>query len=163
MAAVGAVHAICGGAKIHAMGYCLGGTLLSIAAAAMARDGDRRLASLSLFAAQTDFTDIGESQLFISEDQLAVLSDITQAQGYLDSAQIGGTLRISGSSDLVWSGAIREYLSGEHDASSDLLAWNGDGPRLPPRMHIEYLRGLFLHNDLAEGRFQCGRAAADAA
>jgi polyhydroxyalkanoate synthase subunit PhaC len=82
------------------------------------------------------------------------LSDITQAQGYLDSAQIGGAFQVPGSHDLVWNGAIREYLLGEHDAPSDLLAWNADGPRLPPRMHIEYLRHLFLHNDLAEGRFR---------
>jgi polyhydroxyalkanoate synthase len=154
MAAIDAVRAICGDVKIHTTGYCLGGTLLSIAAAAMARDGDGRLASLSLFAAQTDFTGIGALQPFITEDQLDVLSDITQAQGYLDSAQMGGAFRVRYSNDLVWNGAIREYLLGEHDAPDDLLAWSADGPRLPPRMHIEYLRRLFLHNDLAEGRFR---------
>ncbi len=153
MAAMGAVNGICGDAKVHAAGYCLGGTLLSIAAAAMARDGDDRLASLSLFAAQTDFTEVGELQLFITEDQLDVLSDITQAQGYLDSAQMGGRLRMSHANDLIWHGSIRQYLLGEHDAPRDLMVWNADGPRLPPRMHIEYLRRLFLHNDLAEGRF----------
>jgi polyhydroxyalkanoate synthase subunit PhaC len=153
MAAIDAVRAICGDAKIHATGYCLGGTLLSIAAATMARDGDDRLASLSLFAAQTDFSEVGELQLFITEDQLDVLSDITQAQGYLESAQMIGTYQMSGPNDLVWDGAIRDYLLGEHDAPRDLLAWNADGTRLPPRMHIEYLRCLFLHNDLAEGRF----------
>jgi polyhydroxyalkanoate synthase len=153
MAAIAAVRANCGDAKIHATGYCLGGPLLSIAAAAMARDGDDRLASLSLFAAQTDFTEIGTLQPLISEDQLDVLSDITLAQGYLDSAQMGGAIHGPGSNDLVWNNAIREYLPGEHDASDDLLAWTADGPRLPPRMHIEYLRHLFLHNDLAESRF----------
>ena len=154
MAAIDAVRAICDDAKIHATGYCLGGTLLSIAAATMARDGDDRLASLSLFAAQTDFTEVGELQLLITEDQLDVLSDIMQAQGYLDSAQMGGAFQIRRSNDLVWNAAIRDYLLGEHDAPNDLLAWNADGPRLPPRMHIEYLRRLFLHNDLAEGRFR---------
>ena len=154
MAAIGVVSDICGDARIHAAGYCLGGTLLSIAAAAMARDDDDRLASLSLFAAQTDFTEVGELQLFITEEQLDVLSDITQAQGYLDSAQMSGMFRMSHANDLVWNGAIREYLLGEHDGPNDLAAWNADGPRLPPRMHIEYLRRLFLHNDLAEGRFR---------
>jgi polyhydroxyalkanoate synthase len=154
MAAVDAVRAICDDVKIHAAGYCLGGTLLSIAAAAMARDGDHRLASLSLFAAQTDFTEVGELQLLITEDQLDVLSDITHAQGYLDSAQVGGPSQSARSNDLVWDGEIREYLLGEHDAPAGLLAWNADSPRLPPRMHIEYLRRLLLHNDLAEGRYR---------
>jgi polyhydroxyalkanoate synthase subunit PhaC len=154
MAAIDAVSAVCGNARIHATGYCLGGTLLSIAAAAMARDNDDRLESLSLFAAQTDFTEAGDLQLFITADQLNFLNDIMQTQGYLDSAQMGGAFQMLRSNDLVWSHAIRDYLLGEHDAPNDLMAWNADGTRLPARMHIEYLKGLFLDNDLAEGRFQ---------
>ena len=153
MAAIDAVRAICGDAKIHATGYCLGGTLLSIAAATMARDDDDRLASLSLFVAQTDFSDVGELQLFITEDQLDVLSEITRAQGYLESAHVIGTYQMSGPTDLVWDSSIRDYLIGEHETPKDILAWNADGTRVPPRMHIEYLRRLFLHNDLAMGRF----------
>jgi polyhydroxyalkanoate synthase len=156
MAAIDAVQAICGKAKIHATGYCLGGTLLSIAAAAMARDDDDRLASLSLFAAQTDFTEAGELQLFITEDQLSFLNDIMQTQGYLDSAQMGGAFQMLQSNDLLWSHAIRNYLLGEKDAPFDLMAWDADGTRLPARMHIEYLRHMFLNNDLAEGRFEAG-------
>jgi len=154
MTAIDAVQAICGTAKLHAAGYCLGGTLLTIAAAAMARDNDDRLASLSLFAAQTDFTEAGELQLFITTDQLEFLNDMMQTQGYLDSAQMGGAFQMLQSNDLVWSRAIRDYLLGEHEAPFDLMAWNADGTRMPARMHIEYLRGLFLNNDLAEGRFQ---------
>jgi polyhydroxyalkanoate synthase len=153
MAAVDAVRAICGEAKIHAAGYCLGGTLLTIAAAAMARDGDTRLASLSLFAAQTDFTEAGELQLFITEDQLVFLNDIMQTQGFLSSEQMGGAFQMLRSNDLVWSHAIRDYLLGEHETPNDLMAWDADGTRMPARMHIEYLRSLFLDNDLAEGRF----------
>jgi polyhydroxyalkanoate synthase len=153
MAAIDAVSKICIGQKIHATGYCLGGTLLSIAAAAMARDGDTRLASLSLFAAQTDFTEAGELQLFITEDQLSFLADIVKTQGYLTSDQMGGAFQMLRSNDLVWSRAIREYMLGEHDSPNDLMAWDADGTRLPARMHIEYLRKLFLDNDLAEGRF----------
>jgi polyhydroxyalkanoate synthase subunit PhaC len=154
MAAIDAVQAVCGNAKIHATGYCLGGTLLSIAAAAMARDNDARLASLSLFAAQTDFTEAGELQLFITEDQLDFLNDIMQSQGFLDSAQMGGAFQMLQSNDLIWSHAIRGYLLGENDVPNDMMSWNADGTRLPARMHIEYLKSLFLDNDLAEGRFQ---------
>jgi polyhydroxyalkanoate synthase len=153
MAAIEAVRAICGDAKIHGAGYCLGGTLLTIAAATMARDNDDRLASLSLFAAQTDFTEAGELQLFITEDQLDFLNDTMQAQGFLSSAQMGGTFRMLRSNDLVWSHAIRDNLLGGQDTPNDLMAWNADGTRLPARMHIEYLRRLYLDNDLAEGRF----------
>ncbi len=156
MAAIDAVQAICGKPKIHATGYCLGGTLLTIAAAAMARDNDDRLASLSLFAAQSDFTEAGELQLFITEDQLNFLNDIMQTQGYLDSAQMGGAFQMLQSNDLLWSHAIRSYLLGEQDAPFDLMAWDADGTRLPARMHIEYLRHLYLQNDLAEGRLDVG-------
>ena len=153
MAAVGAVQAICGDVKIHATGYCLGGTLLTIAAAAMARDHDDRFASMSLFAAQTDFTEAGELELFITEDQLNFLNDIMKTQGYLSSAQMGGAFQMLQSNDLIWSHAIRSYLLGEHEAPFDLMAWDADGTRLPARMHIEYLRRLYLRNELAEGHF----------
>ncbi len=154
MAAIDAVRAICCNANIHAAGYCLGGTLLAVAAAAMARDDDHRLGSLSLFAAQTDFTEAGELRLFVTEDQIDFLNDIMQTQGFLSSAQMGGAFQMLRSNDLVWSHAIHDYLLGEPAAPFDLMAWNHDGTRLPARMHIEYLRDLFLHNNLAEGRFQ---------
>lgn len=154
MAALDAVQSINGGAKIHATGYCLGGTLLTIAAAAMVRDGDNRLVSLSLFAAQTDFSEAGELQLFITEDQLDFLDDIMQTQGFLDGAQMGGAFQMLRSNDLVWSHVIREYLLGKQNIPFDLMAWNADVTRLPARMHMEYLRSLYLENELTEGRFQ---------
>jgi polyhydroxyalkanoate synthase len=154
MAALDVIGDICPGEKVQATGYCLGGTLLAIAAAAMARDGDDRLASLTLLAAQTDFTEAGELQLFISEDQLAFLTDVMRAQGYLDSRQMAGSFRMLRANDLVWSQLVRTYLLGRRDSPSDLMAWNADGTRMPARMHSEYLRRLFLHDELAEGRFE---------
>ncbi len=154
MAAVDAVTAICRHGRIHAAGYCLGGTLLAITAAAMARDGDTRLASVTLFAAQTDFTEAGPLQLFITEDQLAFLNDVMQSKGFLDSTQMGAAFQMLRANDLVWSHAIRDYMLGQADAAFDLMAWDADGTRLPARMHIEYLRHLFLDNDLAEGRYE---------
>ncbi len=153
MAALNAVSDICAGSKVHACGYCLGGTLLAIAAAAMARDGDRRLATVTLFCAQTDFTEAGELEVFITADQLALLDDIMEVQGYLTTQQMAGAFQLLRSNDLIWSRIVKTYLIGKREHPNDLMAWNADGTRMPARMHSEYLRQLFLDNALAEGRF----------
>lgn len=152
-AAVIKVQEIVPDRDIHAMGYCLGGTLLSIAAAAMTKSGSSGLKSITLLAAQTDFTDAGELTLFINESQVAFLEDMMWKRGVLDAGQMAGTFRILRSNDLVWSRIVREYLMGERASESDLMAWNADSTRMPYRMHSDYLRKLFLDNDLAEGRY----------
>jgi polyhydroxyalkanoate synthase subunit PhaC len=153
MASLDAVRTITQSPRVHACGYCLGGTLLSIAAAAMARDGDDRLGSITLLAAQTDFTEAGELLLFVDESQLSLLEDAMWAKGTLETAQMAGAFQLLRSDDLVFSKAIRTYGLGQRDAITPLMAWNGDGTRMPYRMQTEYLRGLFLENRLSAGRF----------
>ncbi len=154
MAALDAVASIVPQQKIDAVGYCLGGTLLAIAAAAMARDGDERLHSITLLAAETDFREPGELSLFIDESQLAWLESIMRDKGYLDGWQMAGAFQLLNSRDLIWSRRMREYLLGERQPFIDLTAWNVDTTRMPFRMHSEYLRRLYLDNDLAEGRYR---------
>jgi polyhydroxyalkanoate synthase len=162
--ALGKLHGKAQG--VHAMGYCLGGTLLAIAAAALARDGGRNgtgelppLKTLTLLAAQTDFSEPGELGLFIDESQVGYLDEITRGQGYLSGEQMAGSFQFLHSRDLVWSRRMREYLLGEREQRNDLMAWNADTTRLPARMHHEYLTALYLHNALATSSYRVdGRA-----
>lgn len=153
MAAVKAVSKIVPKRKIHAAGYCLGGTLLTIAAAAMGRDGDDRLASMTLLASQNDFSEAGELGLFISESEVSYLEHMMWDQGYLDTHQMAGAFHILRSNDLIWSRMVHDYMLGKRKPFTDLMAWNADLTRMPYRMHSEYLRRLFLRNDLATGRY----------
>ena len=156
MAAIDAACADSGAPKLNAAGYCLGGTLLSITAAAMARDGDTRLNSLTFFAAQADFTEPGELSLFIDDSQLSFLEASMWNQGYLDTTQMAGAFQLLRSNDLIWSHRLRAYLLDLPEPDNDLMAWNADSTRMPYRMHSQYLRHLFLKNELAEGRYVAG-------
>jgi polyhydroxyalkanoate synthase len=148
-----------GAEKIHAVGYCLGGTLLSIAAAAMARDKESNFRSVSLLASQVDFSEPGELGLFINESQVAFLEDMMATRGYLKADQMAGAFQLLRSNDLIWSRVIRHYLLGERTHDNPLLAWNSDATRMPAKMHSEYLRRLFLNDDLAKGRFKVDRSS----
>ena len=154
MAALDAVTEIMRGHRVHATGYCLGGTLLSIAAAAMAGVGDERLASVSLFAAQTDFTEPGALQLFIDDSEVYFVESMMWSKGYLDASQMSGAFQMLQSNDLIWSHVVHDYMLGDATPMFDMMAWDADSTRMPYRMHSEYLRQLFLDNDLAASRYR---------
>ena len=154
--AMDAVSAIVPDVRMHGVGYCLGGTLMAAKAAQMARDGDDRLATLTLLATQTDFEEPGELQLFVSESEVAFLENMMWDQGYLDTKQMAGAFQLLRSADLIWSRYIHEYLMGRRQEMFDLMAWNADATRMPYRMHSEYLRRIFLGNELAEGKYRIG-------
>ncbi|RZI98896.1 MAG: alpha/beta fold hydrolase, partial [Haliea sp.] len=154
--AVRAVQSMHAKRQIHAAGYCLGGTLLSIAAAALGRSRQHPFKTVTLLAAQTDFQEPGELGLFIDESQIAFVEDLMAERGYLDGRQMAGAFQLINSKDLVWSKLVHEYLMGARTPMTALRAWNADATRLPARMHSEYLRRLYLRNDLAEGRYPVG-------
>ncbi len=145
---------------VHACGYCLGGTLLALAAAALARPGQvaragemAPLASVSLLAAETDFSEPGEMGVLIDEAQVALLEDMMAERGYLTGPQMAGSFAYLHSQEQVWSRRLRELWLGESTSPNDLMAWNADVTRMPAAMHSQYLRHCYLHNDIAEGRF----------
>jgi polyhydroxyalkanoate synthase len=146
---------------VHAVGYCLGGTLLTIAAAAIEKDAKLQvqynlppIKSISLLASLTDFEEPGELGLFIDESQLAMIDAVMWEQGFLTGEQMSGSFQLLNSRDLIWSKMMREYQLGKHGTATDLTSWNADTTRMPYRMHSEYMKHLFLHNDLAEGRYE---------
>lgn len=153
MEAISAINHIVPQQKVHTVGYCIGGTLLMLAAAAMAKRKDDRIKSITLFAAQIDFKDAGELLLFIDEDQVFYLENIMWEKGYLDGSQMAGTFSMLQSVDLIWSKIVLDYQLGKRRPINDLMAWDADTTRMPYKMHSEYLTKLFLNNDLVEGHY----------
>lgn len=153
MAALDAIGEISPNQQVHATGYCLGGTLLSIAAATMAREGDKRLKSMTHFAAQVDFSEAGELMIFTNESEVSYLEKMMWDQGVLDGSQMAGAFQILRSNDLIWSRIVHHYLLGEEERINDLMAWNYDLTRMPYKMHSQYLRKLFLNNELTSGHY----------
>jgi len=139
--------------KVHAVGYCIGGTLLAIAAASLAAAGRKPFASLTFLAAQTDFSEPGELSVFITPSQIAMLEAMMHNAGVLDSERMGAAFALLRSRELMWQPAVAQYVRGERPKLNDLMAWNADGTRMPWRMHSEYLERLYLKNELARGEF----------
>ena len=153
-AALDAVKAATGERQVNAIGYCVGGTLLSTALAYMARTGDDRIQSATFFAAQADFTDAGDIQVFIDEEQLTALEAKMAGTGYLEGSKMAMAFNMLRPNDLVWSYVVDNYMRGKKPAAFDLLYWNSDSTRLPIRNHTYYLRNFYIHNKLAKGEME---------
>lgn len=154
MAALDQVLALAGADQAHGVGYCLGGTVLSIAAAAMSQAGDDRLKTLTILAAQTDFAEAGELMMFIDESQLAVLEDMMHVAGFLDARNMAGAFNALRAHELVFSRIVERYLMADPPPAGSIDAWLADPTRMPARMHSEYLRDLFMENRLSEGSYR---------
>lgn len=148
------------GQPVHLAGYCLGGTFAAMAAAAVEKGTakvagkGRALASFTLMAAETDFTEPGEMGVLIDEAQVEMLEAMMAEKGFLTGQQMAASFQFLHSRDLVWSNRTRTLLLGEPAFTNDLMVWNADVTRLPAVMHSQYLRKMYLANELAEGRYE---------
>ncbi len=155
-AALDAVEQATAEREVDAIGYCVGGTLLSATLAYMAETGDDRIKSTTLFAAQTDFSEAGDLAIFVDEEQLVSLEAKMQETGYLDGSQMASVFNMLRPDDLIWSYVVNNYLKGQKPTAFDLLAWNSDSTRIPAANHSFYLRACYLENRLAKAEMEIG-------
>ncbi len=160
-AALDAVEACTGEKQVTAVGYCVGGTLLSVSLAYMAAKGDDRIASATLFTTQVDFTNAGDLKVFVDEGQIRQIEDRMYAQGYLEGSSMASAFNMLRPNDLIWPYVVNVYLKGEAPFPFDLLYWNSDSTRMPAANHSFYLRSCYLENKLAKGEMVIGGETLD--
>jgi polyhydroxyalkanoate synthase len=147
-AALDAIRQATGEKSVNAIGYCLGGTLLSATLAHMAVKRDTRIKSATFFTTMVDFAEAGELGVFIDEEQLKALEAKMQKRGFLEGREMATTFNMLRANDLIWSFVVNNYLLGQDPFPFDLLYWNDDSTRMPARMHSFYLRRMYQQNDL---------------
>jgi polyhydroxyalkanoate synthase subunit PhaC len=150
--ALDVIAAETGEESVHTLGFCVGGTLLSIALALMARRQDKRIASATFLATQTDFTDAGDLQVFLDEEQIRANEESMAEKGYLDGAKMASVFNMLRPNDLIWSFVVNNYMRGQTPLPFDLLTWNSDSTRMAAANHSFYLRSCYLENRLAKGK-----------
>ncbi|HEY1708433.1 MAG TPA: class I poly(R)-hydroxyalkanoic acid synthase [Rhizomicrobium sp.] len=152
-AALDAVHDATGVRDPNVVGYCIGGTLLSATLAHMAARGDDRVNSATFFAAQADFSEAGDLQIFIDDTQLdAIKQQMDNAGGVLEGSKMATTFNMLRANDLIWSFVVSNYLLGKTPMPFDLLYWNSDTTRMPEATHLFYLREFYKNNAFAKGQ-----------
>jgi len=156
LAALDVIEQATGERQVNAIGYCVGGTLLTVALAYMASTGDDRIASATLFAAQVDFAHAGDLKVFVDEEQIAAREREMGARGYLEGRKMATAFNLLRSNDLIWPYVINNYLKGKEPAPFDLLYWNSDATRMPAANHSFYLRNCYLENRLSKGEMVIG-------
>jgi polyhydroxyalkanoate synthase len=145
------VKAITGAEPVNMVGYCVGGLMLEVTLAYMAAVGDKTANTATYFATHQDFTDAGDLAAFISDPDVRFLEWLMDISGgYLDGRNMGATFSMLRANDLIWRYVVNSYLMGEEPRAFDLLYWNGDGTRVPERVHSFLLRNLYLENRLIE-------------
>ncbi len=150
IAALDAIQEATGERRVNVTGYCLGGILLSAAAAWLKAKGDDRIKSATYLTTMVDFCDTGEISLFIDEQALDTLEERINERGFLDGKLVDVTFRTLRANDLVWSFFVNSYLLGKSPKPFDILYWNADSTNMPAAMHTFFMRNMYLHNRLRE-------------
>lgn len=151
IAALDAVEAATGEKQVNAIGYCVGGTLLSITLAYLAAKKQDRVKSATLFAAQVDFKYAGDLMVFVDEERVKQLESHMKEQGYLEASRMANTFNMLRSNDLIWPYIVNNYMRGKTPLPFDILYWNSDATRMPAANHSFYLRNCYLDNKLTQG------------
>jgi polyhydroxyalkanoate synthase len=154
LAALDVIESITGEKKVHTAGYCVGGTLLSIALAYSAAKKQSRAVTATMFAAQVDFSQAGDLLVFVDEERIAALEERMKEQGYLEASNMATAFNMLRANDLIWPYVVNNYLRGKKPFPFDILYWNSDATRMPAANHSFYLRNCYLDNRLSKGEME---------
>jgi len=152
--ALDVIEDVTGEKSINTIGYCVGGTLLAVTLALLAKENDKRIASATLLTTQVDFTYGGDLKVFVDEEQIARVEKSMKSKGYLDGAKMAGAFNMLRSRDLIWPYVVNNYMRGKDPLPFDLLYWNSDSTRMPAANHSFYLRNCYLENSLSQGKME---------
>lgn len=148
MAAIKIIQAQLNVTQVNALGFCIGGTLLAMLLAYYKTQQESPISSATFLATMIDFSDTGDIAVFIDEKQISKLEEHMQIKGYLEGHIMAGAFNSLRARDLIWSFFIKNYLQGKTQTAFDILYWNADSTNMPALMHSQYLRWMYLHNDL---------------
>jgi polyhydroxyalkanoate synthase len=151
LAAMDAVERATGEMKVHAVGYCVGGTMLAITLAWLAAMRQVRVSSTTFLTTQVDFTYAGDLLVFVDEEQIAAVEGTMKETGYLEGNKMATAFNLLRSNELIWPYVINNYMRGQPPAAFDLLFWNSDATRMAAANHSFYLRNCYLENRLTKG------------
>lgn len=150
-AALEKIEELTGQKQTSVVGYCIGGTLVSMALSYLKSQGKNPIGNVTYFASQTDFSKAGELLTFVDKEQIQNIHKMMQtAGGYLEGYQMADTFNLLRANDLIWSFVVNNYLLGRDPFPFDLLYWNSDTTRMPMRLQLEYMESCYLKNELSQ-------------
>ena len=144
------VREITGSKTVNVMGYCIGGTLLAMSLAWLAKQNDERFGAITFMVSLQDFAKVGDTAMFLGEPTIDFMEQQMLERGYLDSREMSNMFNLLRSNDLIWSNVVNNYLLGQKPPAFDLLYWNSDGTRMARAAHGWYLRNTYVENNLIE-------------